>query len=123
MSGTNSGISELTPAVSATTDATIPDAQAGGTAPGQGASGIDVLTQDTWTRRLVAVASVVVVGLSILFIVGVMGYRVILDGNSALTNDITTKLMWVALVGIGSMIAALFGQNALVSKAIDKIGL
>ena len=80
-----------------------------------------MLTQSEWTRRLVALASVIVVGLSILGIVGVMCYRVYVDGNSSLTGDITTKLMWIALVGVGSMIAALFGQNSLVSKAFDKL--
>lgn len=86
-----------------------------------GTSGADMLTQSEWTRRLVAVASVIVVGLAILGIVGVMCYRVIIDGNSALTNDITTKLLWIALVGIGAMIAALFGSNSLIAKAIDKV--
>ena len=86
-----------------------------------GASSPDMLTQSEWTRRLVALASVVVVGLSILAIVAVMCYRVILDGNSSLTNDITTKLMWIALVGVGSMITALFGANSLIAKAIDKL--
>ena len=81
----------------------------------------DALAQSEWTRRLLVVASVIVVGLSILGIVGVMCYRVIIDGNSSLTNDITTKLMWVAIVGIGSMIAGLFGNNSLAGKVIDKL--
>ena len=85
------------------------------------AGGSDMLTQSEWTRRLVAVASVIVVGLSILAIVAVMCYRVIQDGNSMLTNDITTKLMLVAMMGIGAMIAALFGSNNLIAKAIDKL--
>ena len=85
------------------------------------AGGSDMLTQSEWTRRLVAVASVIVVGLSILAIVAVMCYRVVQDGNSTLTNDITTKLMLVAMMGIGAMIAALFGSNNLIAKAIDKL--
>ena len=80
-----------------------------------------MLTQSEWTRRLVAVASVVVLGVSILAIVGVMCYRVFVDGNAPLTNDITTKLMWIALGGLVSMMGALFGTNSLLAKLIEKV--
>lgn len=76
---------------------------------------------DRWTRRLIAVISVIVVGVSILGIVGVMCYRVAIDGNSSLTNDITTKLMWLAFGGFASMVAALFGSNSIISKTLDKV--
>ena len=80
-----------------------------------------MLTQSEWTRRAVALASIVVVGLSILAIVGVMCYRVAMDGNAPLTNDITTKLLWIAIAGILSMTAALFGSNSLLAKLVEKI--
>ncbi len=80
-----------------------------------------MLTQSEWTRRLVAVASVTVLGLSILAIVAVMCYRVLIDGNAPLTNDITTKLMWIALGGLLSMMGALFGTNNLLAKLIEKV--
>ena len=80
-----------------------------------------MLTQSEWTRRLVAIASVVVLGLSILMIVGVLCYRVWVDGNAPLTNDITSKLMWIALGGLASMTAALFGTNNLLAKLIEKV--
>jgi hypothetical protein len=80
-----------------------------------------MLTQSEWTRRVVALASVAVVGLSILMIVGVMCYRVAVDGNAPLTSTITTQLLWIALAGLVSMTAALFGSNSLLAKLIEKV--
>lgn len=80
-----------------------------------------MLTQSEWTRRVVALASVVVVGLSILAIVGVMCYRVAVDGNAPLTSTITSQLLWIALGGILSMTVALFGSNSLLAKLVEKV--
>lgn len=87
----------------------------------QGGQGADMLTQSEWTRRVVALASVVVVGLSILAIVGVMCYRVAVDGNAPLTSTITSQLLWIALGGILSMTVALFGSNSLLAKLVEKV--
>ena len=84
-------------------------------------SGDPLALADRWTRRIIAVVSVSVVGLSILAIVGVMVYRVAVDGNAPLTSDITTKLMWLAFGGFASMVAALFGSNSIISKTLDKV--
>lgn len=82
-----------------------------------------MLTLSEWTRRLVAVVSCAVVGLSILMIVGVMCYRVAVDGNAPLTSTITSQLLWIALAGLVSMTAALYGSNNLLAKLVEKIGL
>lgn len=80
-----------------------------------------LLSQSEWTRRVIAITSCAVVGLSILAIVATLCYRVWIDGNSSLTNDITTKLAFVAGVSILSMLAAVFGNNSLIAKALDKV--
>ena len=80
-----------------------------------------MLTQSEWTRRAVAVASMIVVGLSVLAIVGVMCYRVAVDGNAPLTSTITSQLLWIALGGLVSMTAALFGSNTLLAKLVEKV--
>ena len=80
-----------------------------------------MLTQSEWTRRLLAAVASIVVGVSVLAIVAVMCYRVAIDGNAPLTNDITSKLLLIALGGLASMIAALFGSNSVIGKLIDKL--
>ena len=80
-----------------------------------------MLTQSEWTRRVVVVVCVVTVALCVAAIVAVMCYRVYVDGNSSLTNDITTKLLYVAIAGILSMTAALFGSNSLLTKLVEKV--
>ena len=80
-----------------------------------------MLTQSEWTRRVVVVVCVATVALCVLAIVGVMCYRVYMDGNAPLTNDITTKLLYIAIGGILSMTAALFGSNSLLAKLVEKI--
>lgn len=107
----------VTPAASTATDATIPDVSAGI----GGASSADMLAQSEWSRRVLVGVASGVIALSILAIVGVLCYRVAIDGNSALTNDITTKLMWIALGGLASMIVALFGSNSVIGKVLAKL--
>lgn len=120
MSGTSGTIEQV--GMTSDVAVTTPDATSHNVPSGQGgASGADMLTQSEWTRRLVAVASVIVVSLSVLLIVTVMCYRVFVDGNAPLTNDITTKLMWLAIVSILSMVGALFHSNALTTKLIGKV--
>lgn len=107
----------VTPAASTAMDATIPDVSAGI----GGASSADMLAKSEWTRKLLTIVASIVVGLSVLGIVGVLCYRVAIDGNAPLTSDITTKLMWIAFGSLASMTMALFGSNSVVSKVIDKV--
>lgn len=118
MSGTDMTTTEGTPdAVNPTPSATPVSAQlaTGGT------NSADMLTQSEWTRRLVVAVTLGVVGLSTLTIVAVLCYRVAVDGNSSLTSDITTKLLYVAIGCIMSMTVALFGANSLIVKLIEKV--
>lgn len=80
-----------------------------------------MLTQSEWTRRLVVVVSLLTVSLSTLMIVAVMCYRAAIDGNAPLTNDITTKLLLIALGALAAMTAALFGSNNLLVKLMEKV--
>lgn len=122
---TGIGVSGMTTDAPNAPAATSPDAPAQAAAPDggivQGASHAAMLTKSEFTRRIVAIGSMAVVGLSILAIVITMCHRVWIDGNAPLTSTITTQLLWIALGGIGSMTVALFGTNAILAKLIEKV--
>lgn len=92
-----------------------------GTAPPAGSGSQAVLAQSEFTRRVIVIGATVTVCLSILGAVAAMVYRTLLDGNTPLTNDITTKLSIIAVGGIMALTAALFGSNNTLAKLIDKV--
>lgn len=79
-----------------------------------------MLNQGKWAG-IIAVIAMVTVSLCVLGAVGAMVYRVILDGNSPLTADISGKLTMIGLGGIGALILALFGSNNLIAKLMEKL--
>lgn len=106
MSGTDIAVSE-TP-ITTTQITPAPE----GTAP--------MLSQGKWAG-IIALIAMVTVSLCVLAAVGVMAYRVALDGNTPLTADISGKLTMIGLGGIGALILALFGSNSLIAKLMEKL--
>lgn len=80
-----------------------------------------MLAQNATERIIIVWAASITFSVSILGIVGALCWRVIQDGNSQLTNDITTKLAFVAVGAIVMMCASLLGQTQLLSKFLDKL--
>lgn len=80
-----------------------------------------MLSQSEWNRRVITICAVITVCLCVLATVGVMCYRVLLDGNTAVTNDITGKLTIIAISGFLAMVGALFGSNSVIGKLLDKV--
>ena len=110
---------DITPA--AETSIAAVDAQPAPTAPVATAGSGDVLAQNTTERLIIVWGATITFCLSIVGIVGSLCYRVIVDGNSTLTNDITTKLAFVAAGAIVMLTASLLGQTQLLGKFLDKL--
>lgn len=110
-----------TPAVgNATPDVTLESTVSAQQAVQQAVQGGAMLSQGKWAGA-VALIAMVTVSLCVLAAVGVMAYRVAVDGNSPLTADISGKLTMIGLGGIGSLVLALFGSNSLIAKLMEKL--
>ena len=110
---------DITPA--AETSIAAVDAQPAATAPVATAGSGDVLATSNSQRNIVIWGATITVCACLAGIVGSLCYLVIRDGNSALVADVTGKLTLVAIGGMVAMTAALFGQNNVLGKLIDKL--
>lgn len=82
--------------------------------------GAAMLSQGRWAG-VIAIIAMVTVSLCVLSAVGAMVYRVIIDGNSPITSDITGKLTMIGIAGVGALILALFGSNSLIATLMEKL--
>ena len=106
MSGTDTAVSELPSVTTQTTPA--PE----GTAP--------MLSQGKWAG-IIAIMAMSTVCLVVLGGAGAMIYRVVIDGNSPLTADISGKLTMIVMLGVPALVVALFGSNSLIAKLMEKL--